>query len=134
MEFMMRTFTYLFWLIFITCGTALGQTLTNNDVGKMHQTYEANQARFKRDYVGKIFTARLPLFSVTEDMFFKNSYRIGLGNLSSFTSEVDCLVSDRATVDKIMNWDKGNMITITGTVSDHIMGSIILEKCQVSRN
>ena len=54
----MRTFTYLFWLIFITCGTALGQTLTNNDVGKMHQTYEANQARFKRDYVGKIFTAR----------------------------------------------------------------------------
>ena len=130
----MRTITNFILLAFITLGSAFGQTLTNNDMGKMHQTYEANQARFKRDYVGKVFTARLPLFSVTEDMFFKNSYRIGLGNMSSFTSEVDCVVSDRATVEKIMNWDKGNMITITGTVSDHIMGSIILEKCQVSRN
>ena len=120
------------FLVYLMPCFAFAQALSNSDINRMHETYEANQARFKRDYVGKTLNANLPLSRVTETLFNKNSYRISLGNRRIF-SDVDCVVSDKPTVDKIMNWNKGDLITVSGRVSDHVMGSIILEPCEVSR-
>jgi len=120
------------FLVFLMPCFAFAQALSNSDIAPMHETYDANQARFKRDYVGKTLKANLPMSQVTESIFNKNSYRISLGN-RSLLSDVDCVVSDKPTIDKIMNWNKGDLITVSGRVSDHVMGSIILEPCQVSR-
>jgi hypothetical protein len=121
----------IFLLCFLPC-LAFAQGLSNDDIAPMHETYKANQARFKRDYVGKSFKAKLPLSRITESLINKGSYRISLGNSSIF-SDVDCVVSDKPNVDKVMDWNTGDLITVSGRVTDHVVGSIILEPCQVSR-
>jgi hypothetical protein len=129
----MRFFKVMLALLTTASAPAFAQALSASDLPQMHSTYSNNQARFKRDYVDKTLTARLPIHSITEEMFAKGSYRVGLGNVSGFSADVDCVVSDKPTIDKVMDWNKGDVVTVSGRVSDRVMGSIILRPCQVNR-
>jgi hypothetical protein len=46
----------------------------------MHKTYEDNEIRFKRDYVGKTFSGVLPFKSADENLLAKGTYSIGFGS------------------------------------------------------
>jgi hypothetical protein len=48
-----------------TTPTSLGL----DDIARIHSTYKANQARFVRDFVGKTFSARMPLGDIKERKF-----------------------------------------------------------------
>jgi len=108
---------------------AKADDLSGGDLDAMHSTYKANQARFARDYIGRKFSATIPFYSITESAFYRGTYQVGFGPADSFLSEVDCSISDRSVIDKITDWNKGDQITLSGTVKDHVMGAVVLDKC-----
>jgi hypothetical protein len=109
---------------------AMAQSLGNGDLKKMHDTYDANQARFMRDYVGKQFSATMPLHGVRENPFIRGRFAISFGS-GRFSSDVDCNTSDKSIIDRVVDMNKGDQITVSGTIKDHVMGSVILEDCEV---
>ena len=106
-------------------------SLTTDDLPKIVSTYRENEIRFKRDFVGKLFSDVLPFRSATESMFSGGSYRIGFGT-GGFTSDVDCRVTSSADISRIVNWNKGEKIHIQGLVKDVTMGSVQLDRCNFS--
>lgn len=104
------------------------ESLGIGDLESMHSTYKANQIRFKRDYVGKSFVGRIAFRTVRESMFNDGEYTVEFGN-GGFTSDVDCKVSDPSVIDKIVEWNKGDVINVSGVVADSLMGSIQLSGC-----
>src|ERR1700730_17935480 len=72
----------------------------NADIPKMHAEYEANQARFMRNYKGKTLQAYLPLQSVNENLIIRARYAIQLGQ-GSFGGDVSCSINDQPTINFI---------------------------------
>jgi hypothetical protein len=95
-------------------------------------TYRQNEARFKRDYQGKQFESNLPFRSARESMFFADRYMVGFGT-GGFTSDVDCVVSDKAVMNRIVDWNKGDRVKVSGIVKDVTMGSVQLDVCSLSK-
>ena len=63
------------------------QMLGADSLSNMVDTYRQNEARFKRDYVGKQFEGTLPFRSAKENLFVADRYLIGFGT-GGFTSDV----------------------------------------------
>lgn len=106
--------------------------LGQRDLSNMHQTYEANQARFMRDFKGKSFSARISLHNVTENPFLRGSYMVGFGE-NGFFADVSCEVTDRRLVAMVTDLNKGDYVEVSGNIRDHVMGSVILESCRIFR-
>ena len=109
--------------------TSYAENLGQQDHTSMHETYKANQIRFKRDYVGRQFVGRIPFRTVRENVFDKGKYTVEFGT-GGFTSDLDCKISDPAVIDRIVEWNKGDMVTVSGIVQDSMMGSIQLSACK----
>jgi len=92
--------------------------------------YRQNEARFKRDYVGKQFEDILPFRSAKESFLIAGRYMIGFGT-GGFT--VDCMVSDKAVMNRIVDWNKGDRVRVRGVVKDVTMGSVQLDGCLFSK-
>jgi hypothetical protein len=103
--------------------------LSASNLPEMKATYKQNQARFSRDYVGKTFSARMEVRSVVESLFSKGSFRVSFG--AGFGG-VDCVVSDKTTIDFVTNLNAGDSIFISGTVSDIVFGDVQLSPCKLS--
>ncbi len=99
------------------------------DLPVMHQTYEMNQARFARDYVGKSFFGILTLAEVRENLIFKGKYEIGFGQRHD---GVSCSIDDKPTIDLMTDKNKGDQISVFGIVKDHEFGSVILDSCKLA--
>lgn len=112
--------------------SARAQSLGEGDMKKIAGTYEENEMRFKRDFAGKSFSAVLPFRNATENIFFKGQYDVGFGK-GNFLADVDCTVSSVADIDRISDWNKGDMISVTGRISDVTMGVIQLKPCQMTK-
>lgn len=108
------------------------QDLGESDLKKIAGTYSENEMRYKRDFAGKSFSAVLPFRSAKENMFFKGQYRVGFGR-GGFTSDVDCTIDNTADVNRVTDWNKGDMIHVSGVVSDVTMGSVELKPCQMTK-
>ena len=89
---------------------ASGQTLGTLSLPKMVDAYQQNGVRFKRDYAGKHFEDIMQFRSAKESA---DRYLVGFG-LRGFTSDVDCSVSDKAEIDRIVDWNKGDRIWVRG--------------------
>ena len=107
------------------------QMLGAASLSKMVDTYRQNEARFKRDYVGKQFEDILPFRSAKESFFITDRYLIGFGT-GGFTSDVDCTVADQAVMNRIVDWNKGDRVRVRGVVKDVLMGSVQLDGCLFS--
>jgi hypothetical protein len=121
-------------LLMLVCGhseKAGAQTLGVADIDPMYETYKANEARFIRDYVGKTFSAFVPFKAARENIFLKGHFNVSFGG-ETFAADVDCTVSDRTTINMIVDWNRGDMIGVTGIVKDHTMGTANLERCSFS--
>jgi hypothetical protein len=102
-----------------------------DDIARIHSTYKANQARFIRDFVGKTFSARMPLGDITENLMFKGSFNVSFGG-NTWGGDVQCKFSDQSDVARITEMNKGDIVKIRGVIEDHSFGTIDLEECSIS--
>ena len=110
----------------------LGQTsqvFGAKDIAGIVKTSRDNAARFKRDYKGKPFKAKLPVNSISESFFTSDQYSATFGT-GTFSGNVTCKVKDRPTINLMMDWDRGQMVTISGTISGTVLGDIRLDDCR----
>jgi hypothetical protein len=104
-----------------------------NSLPKIVDTYRQNEARFKRDFMGQQFEAVLPFNSAKESFFSRDKYLVGFGS-GGFSSEVDCFVSDKAIMSRIVDWNKGDSVKVSGVIKDVTMGSVQLATCVFEPN
>ena len=109
--------------------SAAAEPLGMQHLTSMHETYKANQIRFKRDFVGRQFSGRIAFRTVRESIFDDGEYTVEFGT-GGFTSDIDCKISDPSVIDRIVEWNKGDMVTVSGVVRDSLMGSIQLSECR----
>ncbi|HEY8007133.1 MAG TPA: hypothetical protein VIE66_10145 [Methylocella sp.] len=114
-------------IVLISSSSFADTTLNINDIERLHETYNANQARFAHDFVGKTFTAPLLVSKITENLLSRGSYLVSLGS----NSDVSC--SD-VTVDEALAFNKDDTVTVSGTIYDHTFGIINLNHCVFSRS
>lgn len=107
-----------------------GRNLNSKDLPNIVSTYHENEMRFKRDFVGKRFLDALPFRSATENMFLKGMYTVGFGT-GKLVSDVDCTITSTAAIDRIADWNKGDLIHIEGIVTDVTMESVKLDPCHL---
>jgi len=112
---------------------AANAVLGDDDLSKMTDTYDANKLRFKKNYAGTLFSSEMSFRTVKTAIDFVNdAYQVEFG-LSGFTSDVDCKVMKQSTLDAIAEWNKADVISVTGIVDDVSFGSIQLIDCSFSR-
>jgi hypothetical protein len=109
--------------------SALGQTSFGaKDIEAITKTSRSNDIRFKRDYKGKPFKATLPVNTISEHFLWSNRYTATFGN-GRLSGNVSCDVKDKATIEQMMDWDEGQMVTVSGTIYDTTLGDIDLKDC-----
>ena len=92
-------------------------------------TYKENQARFKRDFAGREFKADMPVYDISENVFMEGHWTIKLGDGVFGARDVKCKTSNSADVNIIADWNKGDIISVTGVVADVMMGDVELSNC-----
>jgi hypothetical protein len=110
-------------------GQALGQTLGKDDIALMVKTSQSNDLRFKRDYTGKPFSTILPMRVISENPFSRGNYRITFGE-ATFFGNVNCEVSDKVDLDQMVEWNRGDLIEVSGTVKGTLAGDLQLDACK----
>jgi TPR repeat protein len=114
--------------------TALAESssqLTAADVRHIAGTHRDNEARFKRDFYGKIFSDVLAFKSANEVMFLKGKFIVSFNAAQS--DNLDCRVMSEADIAEIANWNKGDKIKVEGIVSGVVMDSVILNECKFTK-
>lgn len=48
---------------------------------------------------------------------------------NTFSGNVICHVKDRPTIDQMMDWDKGQMVTVSGSIDHTTLGDLVLNNC-----
>jgi hypothetical protein len=105
-----------------------GNGFSNRDIPRIVETSRDNEIRFNRDYKGKTFSGVLPFYSATEKV-------IGSGYLVQFgetSSGVYCFISDKRILDRVIDWNKGKLVRVSGTIRTTMFGSIALETCEMN--
>jgi hypothetical protein len=103
--------------------------LSDSDLEEMHETYEKNQARFVRDFVGRPFRATLTVNKVTQNPIFASQFHVSFG--TAFHG-VSCGIEDQRVIAFITNLNKGDRVFVVGNVSDHSFGDVDLKNCEIS--
>jgi tRNA_anti-like len=101
-------------------------------IANTHASYDDNQARFHRDYIGRQFSANLPIRQISESVFGSDTLVISLGS-GTLIGDVNCKVSGGDNIRAAAELHKGQMVHVTCTVYDHSFGSIDLKECQISQ-
>jgi hypothetical protein len=96
------------------------------DIAKAIDTYKQNEIRFKRDYVGRMISFGWTFAGASSRLF--GGYRVEFGN-GGWGDNVACDVKDQATLDKVVEWNKGQLVTVTGTIDDVSIGDLLLKNC-----
>src|SRR4051812_40775393 len=89
------------------------------------RTYYENEPRFKRDFEGKRIAGTLPFRSAKEGFFGQYMVSLGAGTV------VDCFTSDKDAVARMADWDRGDIVAISGLVRTVTFNSIQLRECSV---
>ncbi len=112
------------------CGTAQSQTLGAANIGEIINTYKDNQARFVVRYRGKFFSSQTTFAGATENYFSKGRF------LAKFTvngQELNCSVSLSDDVNSLMDFNKGDRVSLEGLIEGVTMGDIQLKSCKFNK-
>lgn len=87
---------------------------------------QENEARFRRDYKGRTFSATMPLKDISP----------GFGRLhvqfsGSFMIGVSCFVS-KSEEAKLADMNKGQKYFVYGVIRDTVLGDLMLEDCKIT--
>ena len=119
-------------LVAFVASARAGGPLGIDDLPKMHQTYADNEAKFQSIYAGEFFEAALPFHSATTSMFSGKTLHVRLGE-GAFLGDVECDVSGGGGIAMIAKLDKGDIVSVRGTIHDSTMGTIGLVNCDIFR-
>ena len=127
---MYKIIIFIFFMLNACLASAQAQTVTPDQVPQVIETYNANQARFVNNYRGKIFDGQVTLASVVENPVFKNNFTV---QFDVGGQEVDCPdITDKHVIKKIINWNKGQQITVIGSIEDVTFGDLELSNCKLA--
>ena len=103
------------------------------DLPTMFETAKANQARFSSDYVDKPISFVLPVDKIEADTWVPGSYNLWFNvDEDVFGDTIHCVIQpfQRSVIEKIVEFDEGDMILVSGTVEAAITGtSVQLQLC-----
>ena len=102
-----------------------------DDIARIHSTYNANQARFFRDFAGRHFSSKMPITRISENPIFRGSFDVFFGG-GGLLGDVKCEFSDKNDVARITEMNKGDIVNVIGVIKDHSFGVIELKECSIS--
>ena len=108
-------------------------SLCIRDLPTMFETAKANQARFSSDYVDMPISFVLPVDRIEADTWIPGSYNLWFNvDEDVFGDRIHCFIQpfQKSVIEKIVEFDKGDMILVSGTVEAAITGtSVQLQLC-----
>ena len=108
-------------------------SLCIRDLPTMFETAKANQARFSSDYVDRPISFVLPVDKIEANTWAPGSYNLWFNvDEDVFGDKIHCVIQpfQRSVIEKIIEFDKGDMILVSGTVEAAITGtSVQLQLC-----
>jgi len=113
----------------LATSAAFAAEFGGSDIQRAIDTYRANEVRFQRDFAGRSIDFNW-VFYKASSRFIGSGYRITIGN-GGFSGNVDCIINDQATLDQLVNWNKGQRIHVTGIIDDVTMGDLQLKQCRL---
>ena len=90
-----------------------------DDVETLIKAFDANRARFDRDFKGRAFQATLPLESISDTPFSRGEYRVDFGLDPTLSDNVRCEVvglKDRSVIEILANLNRGQMAKVSGKI------------------
>jgi hypothetical protein len=98
-----------------------------SDLSHIVADSRGNELRFNRDFKDRTFDGVVAFKSVaTASLFSSTKYRVSFGEIRN---GVDCTVSDKATLDRIIDWQNGRPVHVKGTINTTLMGDVQLDDC-----
>lgn len=108
-------------------------SLCISDLPTMFETAKANQARFSSDYVDRPISFVLPVDKIEADTWVPGSYYLRFNvDEDVFGDRIHCFIQpfQSSVIEKIVEFDKGDMVLVSGTVEAAITGtSVQLQLC-----
>lgn len=110
--------------------SAQAQTITPEQVSKVVDAYQSNEARFISTFRGKKFEGQFTLKSVDEDFMSKNTFNV---YFEMDSPSIYCTgIRDKNEIKKISKFNKGQIIYVSGLIQDVVFGDLNLIKCKLS--
>lgn len=121
----MKTMLVACTVLMFSTGVSHAQ-LSGKDSSEIVNTSRNNELKFNRDYKGKTFSDVLSFKSASESIF-GSSWSVLFG-------AVTCSgITDQSVLNEIIDWNKGEKVSVTGTVYNTILGTILLDNCRFAK-
>jgi len=114
-----------------TLAPAIAADLGPEDIQRAIETYKQNEIRFKRDFVGKTIGFTWTFYNAKGNFFDDSEVRVEFGG-GRFSGNVVCEDVDQKTKDLVIEWNKGQKASVSGTVNDVWFGNLHLKKCSIT--
>lgn len=109
--------------------TAPVGAFSSRDIASIVETSRGNEIRFARDFKGRSFGA---------DGAFKSASESLLGGGYTVTVDTDggsvlCELSDPAMLNAAVEWNRGRLVSVSGSIKTTLIGALVLDKgCRVT--
>ena len=118
--------------VVLAAAARAGGPLGIDDLPKIYDTYASNEAKFNSIYAGEFFEAASTFHSASTSWLSGKTLHVRLGE-GAFLGDVKCDVSGDAGIAMIAKLDKGDIVSVRGTIKDSTMGTIGLVNCDIFR-
>jgi hypothetical protein len=108
-----------------------GQILSPDSIVKAIATHDENQARFVRDFRGKVIRGNMLVAAVRESFLERGAFVVELTLQNG--SEASCKISHTTSKELIAGLNRGAVISVDGKIDDVFFGAVILEPCEVKQ-
>lgn len=97
------------------------------DLAAIMETSQTNEARFNRDFKGKLFSAT-GSFDSLQEMLGNQQVTVDVGEYQVMCS------GGRALATKAIDWNAGDRVTISGRMTETLLGTVLyLDDCDVTK-
>lgn len=105
--------------------------LALHDVAMIIDTYKKNEIRFVRDVRGKEFDDDVQFVNARQNLIETGSFTLTFGP-GTFSGNVTCKTSEQSAINTIADWNKGDIVHLSGNVSDVTFGDVQLKDCTMT--
>ena len=106
---------------------AASPELAASDIVEISTAYYENESKFERDYLGKTFTATM-FFDSVGGAAFGEGYFVRFDGING-SAGLTCSFS-KTLPNKVIDWDAGKSVSLTGVVYDVVLSTLYLTRCR----
>jgi hypothetical protein len=99
-----------------------------DDIGRAIETGKQNEIRFTRDFANRTIGFVWTFDHATSS--FGGGYNVEFGNGGMF-GNVICEVSEQSTLNRVVEWNKGQRASVTGIIDRASFGDLYLRNCKI---